>query len=85
MSDDVGVCAVVEDPEGEEPSRRTLCIALARLPGDMGGNKCDLRLVRSIMLIAHCSRSTGVRFAAWMKASDSYTWLVALILHGLKM
>jgi hypothetical protein len=74
MSDDVGVCTVVEDPEGEEPSRRMLCIAVDLLLGDIGGKRCDLRFVCSIMLIAHCSRSTGVRFAAWMKASDSCMW-----------
>ena len=28
------------------------------------GAKCDLRLLCSIILIAHASRSTGVRFAA---------------------
>lgn len=35
------------------------------------GARCDLRLLCSIMLTAQASRSTGVRFAAWRKASCS--------------
>lgn len=35
------------------------------------GARYDLRLCRSIMLIAQSCRSTGVRFAAWRKASLS--------------
>jgi hypothetical protein len=35
------------------------------------GARWDLRLLCSIMLTAHASRSTGVRFAAWRKASCS--------------
>lgn len=33
------------------------------------GARCDLRLLCSIMLTAHASRSTGVRLAACKKAS----------------
>lgn len=36
-----------------------------------GAARYDLRLCRSIMLIAQSCRSTGVRFAAWRKASLS--------------
>ena len=71
ISDEVGVCAVVDDPEGEEPSIRMPCMAFGLLFGDIGCKRCDFRFARSIMLMAHCSRSTGVRFAAWMNASDS--------------
>lgn len=38
---------------------------------DAVGTRCDLRLLCSIMLTAHASRSTGVRFAACRKASCS--------------
>lgn len=34
--------------------------------------RCERRLLRSIMLMAQASRSTAVRFEAWMKGSDSY-------------
>ena len=71
ISDDVGVCAFVDDPEGDEPSRRMFCMAFCLLFGDIGGKRCDFRFVLSIILVAHCSRSTGVRLAAWMNASDS--------------
>ncbi len=68
----VGVCAAVveEEAEGEEPSRRRHC-RLEGLPCEERGCRWDLRFVRSIMDIAQASRSTGVRLAAWMKASDS--------------
>ena len=44
-----------------------------------GGCRYDLRLCRSIMLIAHSCRSTGVRLAACKKASLSYIreWLAS--------
>ena len=35
------------------------------------GIRCERRLLRSIMLMAQASRSTGVRFEAWMKGSVS--------------
>jgi len=39
------------------------------------GARWDLRLLCSIMDMAHASRSTGVRLAAWRKASCSYSSL----------
>jgi hypothetical protein len=39
------------------------------LAAEGAGARYDLRLLCSIMLIAHASRSTGVRFAACKKAS----------------
>lgn len=39
--------------------------------GESCGARCDFRLCRSIMLIAHASRSTGVRFAACKNGSCS--------------
>ena len=35
------------------------------------GARCETRLLCSSMLVAQASRSTGVRFAAWRKASWS--------------
>jgi len=64
------VVVVEEEADGEEPSRRRVCRVEA-LPSGESGCRWDLRFVRSIMEIAQCSRSTGVRLAAWMKASDS--------------
>jgi hypothetical protein len=40
--------------------------------GGAEGARWDLRLLCSIMLMAHASRSTGVRFAACRKASWSW-------------
>lgn len=48
------------------PRRRAL------LAGSTGKARWDLRLWRSIRETAHASRSTGVRFAAWRKASCSW-------------
>jgi hypothetical protein len=39
------------------------------LAAEGAGARYDLRLLCSIMLIDHASRSTGVRFAACKKAS----------------
>jgi len=61
----VSVAVVEEEADGEEPSRRRPCKL------DDRGCRWDLRFVRSIMDIAQVSRSTGVRLAAWMKASVS--------------
>lgn len=36
------------------------------------GMRCERRLLRSIMLMAQASRSTGVRFEAWMNGSVSW-------------
>lgn len=48
------------------------------------GARWDLRLLCSIMDMAHASKSTGVRFAAWRKASwschDQYLYVVEKIL-----
>jgi hypothetical protein len=48
------------------------------------GARWDLRLLCSIMDMAHASKSTGVRFAAWRKASwscyDQYLYVVERVL-----
>lgn len=51
---------------GESVDRSSSCVL-----GDSCGARCDLRLSRSIRLTAHSRRSTGVRLAAWTKASRS--------------
>lgn len=70
ISAEVGVLESLEGEEVEvvelEPSRRRACVE-----GESWGARWDLRLWRSSMLIAHSSRLTGVRFAAWRKGSLS--------------
>lgn len=46
-------------------------VALSLSDFGAGGARYDLRLCRSIMLMAHSCRSTGVRLAACKKASLS--------------
>lgn len=46
------------------------------------GARYDVRLLCSSMLTAHASRSTGVRFAAWRKASCSYIILLVVNMDG---
>ena len=53
--------------EGGERSRSFSLMVAA----GAAGARCDLRLLCSIMDTAQASRSTGVRFAAWRKASCS--------------
>jgi hypothetical protein len=65
---DVGVCTFWEF-EGEEPFARGRSPAEEDVSGSM---RWDLRLWWTIILTAHAARSTGVRFAAWMKGSVSW-------------
>ena len=63
----VGVgSSVVTEEAGDDVSLRRAFVA-----GDIWVTRCDLRLCRSIMLIAQASRSTGVRLAACIKRSES--------------
>lgn len=50
----------------------------ALVAGDSCGPKCDLRLCRSIMLVAQSAKSTGVRLAACKKGSESCVHLSAI-------
>ncbi len=56
----------VPDDDGVEPPRRSVLV-----DGESWGAICELRLCLSIMLTAHSCKSTGVRLAAWRKASVS--------------
>jgi hypothetical protein len=62
-------CLMSAEPrlEGGERSRSFSLMVAA----GAAGARCDLRLLCSIMEMAQASRSTGVRFAAWRKASWS--------------
>lgn len=48
------------------------------------GARCDLRLLCSIMDMAQASRSTGVRLAAWRKASCSCADLSRVVMRGVR-
>lgn len=63
------------DLTSAEPLRSTDGFSLScslMLAAEGAGARYDLRLLCSIMLTAHASRSTGVRLAACKKASWSY-------------
>jgi hypothetical protein len=77
MSADVGVLPLVVSEEADGPPapplngpslRRRACVA-----GESGAVRWDLRFDLCIISTAHASRSTGVRLAACMKGSWSYT------------
>lgn len=60
--------------EGGERSRSFSLMVAA----GAAGARWDLRLLCSIMDMAQASRSTGVRLAAWRKASWSWVLLVCV-------
>lgn len=71
----VGVCLGVDAATGIAAAAEdgTLDVGVEPSLSDLGagGARYDLRLWRSIMLMAHSCRSTGVRLAACKKASLS--------------